>query len=133
MKLTDKNIIEALKAGKKIRINKYPSREAKLINGYLEYCDNHKEVLVWVDLLERDDFEIVKPEIDWDKIIKENFLCKFWDGLERPDVLYHVGILSNFDKTIQTFTDRAGTDWRHCRPLRADEVKLLDEEKELWK
>lgn len=31
------------------------------------------------------------------------------------------------------FRDQESAYWNYCRPLRADEVKLVTDEKELWK
>ncbi len=138
MKLTDKEIIEALMSGKRIRIDSCPSREAKLVNGCLEYCDNGRTVSVGIDLLARNDFEIVETEIDWDKVIKEGYLCKFWDGDAEPDSLYRYSIdeldvYANNNGTNESFKSYSDIWWEHCRPLRVNEVKLITDEKELWK
>ena len=139
MKLTDKKIIEALKAGKKIRIDNCQSREAKLFNGYLEYCDNHREVLICIDLLERDDFEIVEPDNEWDRLIIDKVLCKFWDKSEEPtwnSENWVAGFLVGYsicNGRAYAFECRCAGTWLHCRPLRVDEITLATDEKELLK
>lgn len=130
MKLTDKDIVEALMSGKMIRIDSCPSRKAKLVNGCLEYCDNGRAVSVGIDLLERNDFEIVEQEIDWDKVIKGKYLCKLWN---HPDDVKYFGYLMKFENKYKTCIAGCIRYFKHCRPLRADEIKLVMDEKELWK
>lgn len=135
MKLTDKEIIEALKAGKMICLcggmDKYRANTAGdiMVNGRNMFLPLNVAVLKY-------DFEIVEPEIDWNEVIKKMYLCKFWDSEVEPDNRRcRIGIL----KTAHPNRQRAAfccSDfgwWRCCRPLRADEVNLVTDEKELWK
>lgn len=131
MKLTDKEIIEALKAGKMI-VSTRGFKYKLGTTGLLETSENRGDLCFNVgDLMA--DYEIVKPEIDWDKVIIDDYLCTFWNDLKEPTIFCHVAFLSKFSKVTQTFMDRQGSHWQHCRPLRADEVKLVTDEKELWK
>ena len=133
MKLTDKEIIEALKAGKQIKDARgflYKLDKSSVVSD----AETGNMLVVDVRALEMD-FEIAEPEIDWAKIVREKYLCKFWDNDEEPDVNCRYGYLENysfFSKSV--FVDNYHkTYWNHCRPLRADEVKLVTDEKELWK
>lgn len=131
MKLTDKEIIEALKAGKTI-VSTRGFKYKLGTTGLLETFENRGDLCFNVgDLMA--DYEIVEPEIDWKKIGDDCYLCKFWDGMEKPNVLCSIGFLSKYIEQTQVFIDRSGVNWKHCRPLRADEVKLVTDEKELWK
>lgn len=134
MKLTDREIIEALKAGKTIKDcfgNRYVfTNTLNLVR--LTGDGLTLSARIDVDVLAAD-YEIVEPEIDWNRVINDGYLCKFWDGMEKPNVLCGIGFLSKFIEPKQTFIDRSGVNWAHCRPLQADEVKLVTDEKELWK
>lgn len=137
MKLTDKAIIEALRAGKIIKnLRGYRYKISKvdcftLADGGI--CTPNLELRDF-----EDDYTIVEPKIDWDKVAEEQYLCKLWNSEEEPQTLgsFDIGTL----RTIQEennkpvkFYSFGGDWWKHCRPLRADEVKLVTNEKELWK
>ena len=78
------------------------------------------------------DYTIVEPEIDWNKVIEKRILCEFWDCDNTPKERRHLGILTLISKDV-FFRSQEAYYWSHCRPLRADEVKLVTDEKELWK
>ncbi len=130
MKLTDKEIIEALKAGKKIK-SKRVSCYLKYDTGYGRITSDRGEALYdLLTLMEIGDFEIVEPEIDWEKVVKEKYLCLFWN---HPDDVKYFGYLMKFENKYKTCMAGCIRYFKHCRPLRADEVKLVTDEKELWK
>lgn len=78
------------------------------------------------------DKEIVEPEIDWDKVIKERYLCEFWNCDDTPKEIRCLGILTCISKE-GFFRSQQVNYWKHCRPLRADEVKFVTDEREIWK
>lgn len=130
MKLTDKKVIEALKAGKQIKDthgNLYKLNKSNIV------CDaGTGDMLVMGIRALSTDFEIVGPEIDWDKVIKEKYLCRFWNRGDDPLKRIHFGTLTRIAGD-SFFVDQEMNYWNSCRPLRTDEVKLVTDEKELWK
>lgn len=134
MKLTDEKIIEALDAGKRIIMD---GCELEASRDWLRFHNTGYVVLFSLDLIKSDNFEIVEPEIDWDKVIKEKYLCKFWDKDEEPtrENDYTIGFLGSYfaEYDLKFENSCCYSYWKYCRPLRAEEVKLVTNEKELWK
>ena len=62
-KLTDQTIIDALKAGKKIRntSGRFPNLRIHLVNGYLQ-SDIHHSLTITIDELEVGDWRVVEDE-----------------------------------------------------------------------
>ncbi len=133
MKLTDKEIIEALKAGRQIKDSDGFVYELSQ-RGFVCNVRTGDVLAQSIAALKRH-FEIVEPEIDWDKVIREKCLCKFWDEDEEPAVQEcRVAFLEKYTKhRYAPFRNHYGAAYQNCRPLRADEVKLVNDEKELWK
>ena len=131
MKLTDEEIIEALKAGKMIRLCGGTDKYRLDRNGDI-VIDGRNNILSLNAAILRYDFEIDEPEIDWDKVIKGKYLCRFWNRGDCPSKRMHFGTLTRIDGD-NFFVDQEMNYWNSCRPLRADEVKLVTDEKELWK
>ena len=136
MKLTDKKIIEALKAGKEIRLCGGTTKYRLDKDDNIMMVDVSTPLFLNINLLKYD-FEIVEPEIDWDEVVKEKYLCKFWNSDVEPtsDDCYVFGCLGDYTLGSDfCFMDAYyQACWQHCRPLRADEVKLVTDEKELLK
>lgn len=136
MKLTDKEIIEALNVGKMIRTFDGVYRYKLDENRDLVNEGTGRPLSLNFKIFEYD-FEIVEPEIDWDKVIREKYLCKFWDTDAEPNFAYNYSIdelIGYADNSVKKdFQASSEMWWKHCRPLRADEVKLVTDEKELWK
>lgn len=85
-------------------------------------CDCSKFYILTQYDLTADDWEIVEPEYDWDKIIKDKVLCVFSDQ-------------ENFEyKTISTLNGRDDQDgiyftsqgiwYRHCKPFNPAEYNI---------
>lgn len=136
MKLTDKEIIEALNAGKMIRLHGGTDKYRLDRNGDI-VIDGRNNLLSLNVAILRYDFEIVEPEINWDKVIREKYLCKFWDNGAEPNFAYNYSIdelIGYADNSVKKdFQASSEIWWKHCRPLRADEVRLVTDEKELLK
>lgn len=67
------------------------------------------------DDLTADDWEIVEPEYDWDKIIEDKILCQFWDELDETDATC-VGHLTK--KTVAGFyVNGWNYRWKNCKPF----------------
>ncbi len=61
------------------------------------------------------DWEVVGPEYDWDRIIKDKILCQFWDEQEYTDTPM-VGYLTK--KTAEGFHGNGWyCIWKHCKPF----------------
>ena len=94
MKFCDKEIQNHLLNGGKIKRtcdNKdWDYRPIKLDDKLLEFADNEDDYVITRDDLTATNWEIVKPEYDWNKIIKDKILCVFWNN----DVkLYKLGYM----------------------------------------
>ena len=78
-----------------------------------------------------DDWEIVEPEYDWDKIIKDKILCVFWDEEKYTDIPCF-GYLSR--KTEVGFYRINGPCfWKHCKPFNPNDFNIAKDLKEYKK
>ena len=100
-------------------------------NCLLEFADGGKYPISILDLTV-DTWEIVEPEYDWDKIIKDKILCQFWDNDEQIDDIC-VGYLSK--RTLNGFhRDWLGDySWKHCKPFNPEEFNIAKDLKEYEK
>lgn len=94
-------------------------------------CDCSKfYILTQYDLI-YDDWEIVEPEYDWDKIIEDKILCQFWDELEETDTPC-VGYLTK--KTVDGFYKSEWyCSWKHCKPFNPKDFNIAKDLKEYEK
>lgn len=82
------------------------------------------------DLID-DDWEIVEPEYDYDKIIKDKILCQFWDEQEYTDIPL-VGYLTK--KVANGFYGNGwNCAWKHCKPFNPAEFNIAQDLKEYKK
>lgn len=81
------------------------------------------------DDLIADDWEIVVPEYDWDKIIEDKILCLFSD---------HKGFKYNIFSTLRMrdnnfyYTDN-GTTYKYCKPFNPAEFNIAKDLKDYEK
>lgn len=94
-------------------------------------CDCSKfYILTQYDLI-YDDWEIVEPEYDWDKIIEDKILCQFWDELEETNTPC-VGYLTK--KTVDGFYKSEWyCSWKHCKPFNPKDFNIVNNIKEYEK
>ena len=94
-------------------------------------CDCSKfYILTQYDLI-YDDWEIVEPEYDWDKIIKDEILCQFWNELKETENPI-VGYLDK--KTAEGFCVKGWyCSWEHCKPLNTTDYNIAKNIKEYEK
>lgn len=102
--------------------------------GRLSYKNENDKVMGYA-LLKRDltldDWEIVEPEYDWDKIIKDKILCQFWNGIKKTDDPC-VGYLSK--KAAEGFYRKGwGCSWLHCKPFNPADFNIAKDLKEFEK
>lgn len=134
MKFCDERIQKHLLNGGKIKKSThcYPiflGKEGTLcfnsdINTIFDYSIEKKD-------LTSDDWEIVEPEYDWDKIIKDKILCQFWDENEDADEP-RVGYLTRM--TAEGFYIN-GWDfcWKYCKPFNPAEFNIAKDLREYEK
>nr|DAH99305.1 MAG TPA: hypothetical protein [Caudoviricetes sp.] len=90
-------------------------------NCLLEFASGGKYPFSILDLTV-DTWEIVEPEYNWDKIIKDKVLCQFWDGIKKTDDPC-VGYLSK--KAAEGFYRKGwNCSWLHCKPFNPAEFNI---------
>lgn len=133
MKLTDEKILEALKAGKRIRLcggtNKYCLNKKGdiVIDGENNFISLNVAVLSY-------DFEIVEQEFDWDRIIKDKVLCIFnyMDNITDLYCYYPIlGHLIEYDpdkdyKFTGVMIDSCKANFRQCRPFNPENFNIAE-------
>lgn len=79
------------------------------------------------------DWELYQEPIDWDYIIKNKCLCRFWD--DDRDV-YLLGTLAKISDVVGRLKDFKykwninGKYWKNCSPVRKDEVTFYEDKKD---
>lgn len=76
-------------------------------------------ILTQYDLTD-EDWEIVEPEYDWDKIIKDKILCLFSDN---KDSRYNIFSTLRMKYNNFYYTD-SGTTYRYCKPLNTTDYNI---------
>lgn len=132
MKFCDERIQKHLLNGGKVKRPFFTS--PIYYNDYsvvFEYNDKEKiYCLNKVDLAAYD-WEIVEPEYDWDKIIKDKILCQFWDGIKKTDDPC-VGYLSK--KAAEGFYRKGwNCSWLHCKPFNPADFNIAKDAKDYEK
>lgn len=132
MKFCDEKIQKHLLNGGKIKRvddnRRFEYKEIMLFDNALCFVDDPNEyyTLDKKDLT-ADDWEIVEPEYDWDKIIKDKVLCVFWnDGFE--DCL-NIDTLRGISKN-GNFIDGNGCICDNCRLFNPADFKIAKDFKE---
>lgn len=88
------------------------------------YCLNKVDLTAY-------DWEIVEPEYDWDKIIKDKILCQFWNELKEIDPPI-IGYLTK--KTAEGFCGKGGyCSWQHCKPFSPADFNIAKDAKDYEK
>lgn len=78
-----------------------------------------------------DDWEIIEPKYNWDKIIKDEVLCEFWDDFEDKENPT-VGCLTK--KTANGFyKSECDFSWKCCRPFNPADFNIAKDLKEYEK
>ena len=130
MKFCDKKIQKHLLNGGKIR-----KRDIDIVVSINEEkrlsCDcSGYYILTQYDLTD-EDWEIVEPEYDWDKIIEDKILCQFWNELKETENPI-VGYLTK--KTSEGFCIKGRyCSWKHCKPLNTTDYNIAKNIKEYEK
>ena len=99
-------------------------------NGFI--FDNSGSFYVFCEQdLTSDDWEIVEPEYNWDKIIKDKILCVF---SHQENFEYKmISILSKKDEDNDCYFTSQGTRYRYCRPFNPNDFNIAKNIKEYEK
>lgn len=77
-----------------------------------------------------DDWEIIKePKYAWDYIIKNECSCWFWDD-ETEDAVIGTLRRINFNEKFSYGSNVGDFFWKHCRPVRKDEIKFYEDKED---
>lgn len=140
MKFCDERIQNHLLNGRKIKRESCDFLMFLSNNGLLCYqseccvntcCINKKD-------LTADDWEIVEPEYDWDKIIKDKVLCVFWNNNSDNYVIGH--LIKVLDNNCHKFVSETyannlvrGIHWYQCKPFNPADFNIAKDLKEYEK
>lgn len=81
------------------------------------------------DCLLSDGWERYQEPIDWDYIIKNKCLCWFLDN--EGNIPQSANCLKEIRKDLTySFITNSEHRWKHCRPVRRDEVTFYEDKKE---
>ena len=100
-------------------------------NCLLEFDNGGKYPFSILDLTV-DTWEIVEPEYDWDKIIKDKILCQFWDNNQETQTPC-MGYLE--EKAADGFR-RCGdgyATWKNCAPVKIEQFNIAKDLKDYEK
>lgn len=100
-------------------------------NCSLEFADGGKYHISILDLTSND-WEIVKPKYDWEKIMKDKILCQFWDNNQETQTPC-VGYLK--EKAVDGFR-RCGDEyatWKNCAPVKIEQFNIAKDSKDYEK
>ena len=117
MKFCDERIQKHLLNGGKIkRVNKdYSYRSIILGDDSFKYADNKDYYQLNRKDLESDDWIIIEPEYNWDKIIKDKILCVF-SQQENFDYKIISTVSEKYEDNDGYFTSQ-GVWYKYCKPF----------------
>lgn len=122
-------VLPALRDGKKVRRASWENKDFTL--SFDDLDNSYPHSLYFNDIF-ADDWEIVEEhEPDWEYIIENKCLCWFWDNDSREVLSCSFRYLKSVDsrKTFP-YKDEFGYTWKHCRPVRRDEVTFYEEKED---
>jgi hypothetical protein len=133
MRFCDERLQKHLLDGGEIkRVNKdYSYRSIILGNNSFEYTDNGDYYQLNRKDLEVDDWVIIEPEYDWDKIIENKILCVF---SHQENFEYKmISILTKKDEDNDCYFTSQGTWYRYCKPFNPEDYKIAKDLKDYEK
>ena len=128
MKFCDERIQRHLLNGGKIkRVNKdYSYRSIVLGDNSFKYADNGDRYQLDRNDLEADDWKIVEPKYNWNKIIKDKILCVFSDYIDYRT--YVISPLIKVEDNNFSFKTIDELSYGHCKPFNQSEYINVDED-----
>lgn len=134
MKFCDERIQKHLLSGGKIKRifnNKDGNYRPILLSNdnVLVFADNEEYYTLTRQDLTSNNWEIVKPEYNWDKIIKNKVLCIFSDNED-----FSFAIISTLKgKDENCFYDARSVWFMYCKPFKASDYNIINDLKEYEK
>ena len=124
MKFCDERIQKHLLNGGKIkRVNKdYSYRSIVLGDNSFKYADNGDSYQLDRNDLEADDWKIVEPKYNWNKIIKDKILCVFSDYEDYRT--YVISPLIKVEDNNFSFKTIDELSYGHCKPFNPAEYNV---------
>lgn len=95
------------------------------------FVQNIDEDDIDIEDLLRNDWEFYREPIDWDYIIKNKCLCWFWNSDNDNKEYGLLGkIYDNLSKGDYRFYKKFEQHFKHCCPVRRDEVNFYEDKKD---
>lgn len=115
-------LLPEFRKGAKIRRKHWAS------NAFIQNIDDDD---IDIKDLYRDDWELYQEPIDWDYIIKNKCLCLFWNSDNDNKEYGLLGkIYDNLSKGDYRFYKKFEQHFKHCCPVRRDEVTFYEDKKD---
>lgn len=130
MRFCDERIQKHLLRGGKIK--RRDADYSIYLNGNDTVCCKHGYIYIYDfkrDDLTADDWEIVEPEYDWDKIIEDKILCLFSDN---KGFKYNIFSTLRMKDNNLYYTDN-GTTYKYCKPFNPADFNIAKNIKEYEK
>ena len=127
MKFCDERIQKHLLSGGKIK--RKSDNFPVFLNEYGNMCYQDMYYTINKNDLTADDWKIVEPEYDWDKIIKDKVLCVFGKGM---NPYYIIGYLQGINSEGK-FELLGGLDYDCCKPFNPADYNIIKNTKEYEK
>ena len=76
--------------------------------------------------------EVEKSKIDWDYVIKNKCVCRFWDSGSEEVLSCDFRYLKevNYAREAAPYEDEFGYLWAKCRPVRKNEIEFYEDRKD---
>lgn len=134
-------VIPALREGYSIRHVSWPKEDFVYIKDGCFYDQDGCSLGIMargiINLISIDGWEIVakhkveEPEPDWSYIVKNKCLCRFWDSDSEEVLSCKFRYLKEVDsRKTYPYKDEFGYTWKHCRPVRRDEINFYEEKED---
>ena len=126
-------LLPEFRKGAKIRMNCWPKEEYICLKDCdivdEDGCCRYDELNHISNWFLNGNWEIYQEPIDWDYIIDHKCLCWFWDEYENCKVKGTLAEKEN-DNEYPFRIDLYNSHYRHCRPVRRDEVTFYEGHKD---
>lgn len=127
-------LLPEFRKGAKIRIIGSEDNNYYYIKHNVIYNQNGTPIKDFsLSMVMADIWELYQEPIDWNYIIKNKCLCRFWD--DDRDV-YLLGTLAKISDVVGRLKDFKykwninGKYWKNCSPVRKDEVTFYEDKKD---
>lgn len=97
-------------------------KEGKIYNEFGRECE--PDLGLW---LSKNDWELYEEPIDWQYIIDHKCLCWFWEDSKQDKLAQNLNSVDSNSPFM--FVDSRNVAYKHCRPVRRDEVTFYEDKK----